>query len=419
MATSNNTFTAASDLAGPLNGLFKQVYADKLKNLIPDGVKLLNLLAWEGDETKLGDMFNVPVILGMEHGITFAASTEDAFNLAPAVAGAVKNASVRGYPVLLQGVLGYAAASRSVSSEGAFEKGSKYLVANMLKSMSKKLEIEMFYGQMGYGTIATGGVAGTAVTVTTSEWAPGIWAGAQNMPIEIRSADGLTSRGNFSIQGVDMTNRVLTLDASATSAGVTDGDVIWHKGAFGNEFPGVHKILSQTTGALFGIPVQTYNLFQGNQYAAAGALSFPKLSQAAARAVEKGLDTDLHFFVNVRTWSNILSDQAALRRYDGSYSSVETDNGSKSLKFHSQNGTLIIEPSIYVKEGYAYGLAIEDWKRVGSADMTFKVPGSGEDFFRHLETQAGYQLRLWSDQSLFSSAPGRSVIVTGIVNTNP
>jgi len=178
-------------------------------------------------------------------------------------------------------------------------------------------------------------------------------------------------------------------------------------------------ILNQTTGSLFGIPVTTYNLFQGNQYAAAGALSFPKLAQASARAVEKGLDTDLCFFVNPRTWTNLLTDQAALRRYDGSYSQVELENGSKALKFHSQNGTLVIEPSIYVKQGYAYGLAKEDWKRVGSADMTFKVPGSGEEFFRHLESQAGYQLRLWTDQSIFCSAPGHSVIVTGIVNTNP
>lgn len=418
MATpSNNTFTAASDLTGPLNGLFKQVYADKLKNLIPDGVKLLNMLNWEGDETKLGDLFNVPVILGMEHGITFAASTEDAFNLAPAVAGAVKNATVRGYPALLQGVLGYAAASRSVSSEGAFEKGSKYLVANMMKSMAKKLEIEMFYGQMGYGTVAS--TASTVVTVTTSEWAPGIWAGSNNMPIEIRSADGSTSRGNFTVLTADMNGLTITLDSSATSAGVVATDVIWHKGAYGNEFPGVHAILSQTTGALFGIPVQSYNLFQGNVYPVNGALSFPKLAQASARAVEKGLDSDLCFFVNPRTWTNLLTDQAALRRYDGSYSQVELENGSKALKFHSQNGTLVIEPSIYVKQGYAYGLAKEDWKRVGSADMTFKVPGSGEEFFRHLESQAGYQLRLWTDQSIFCSAPGHSVIVTGIVNTNP
>ena len=297
----------------------------------------------------------------MEHGITFASSDDDAFNLAPPVAGSVKDAQVRGYPAILCSVLGYVAAARSVSSVGAFEKATKFLVGNMMRSMAKKLEIEMFYGQMGYGTVAS--VSGSDITITTAEWAPGIWSGANEMPIEIRSSDGSVSRGLFSVNTANLETRVITLNASAAAAGVTGGDVVWHKTAYGNEFPGIHKILTQSSGTLFNINVAQYNLFRGVEYSAqSGALSFPKLSQAVARAVEKGLDSDLHFFVSTRGWSNLLADEVALRRYDGSYSSVELENGSKALKFYSQNGTLIIEPSIYVKEGYAYGLAVEDWK---------------------------------------------------------
>lgn len=413
----NNTFSTPDNTVGNLNGLFKEVYAPKLKDLIPDGVKLMNLIKWDGAEKNLGNLFHQPVVLGMEHGCTFANSDDDAFNLAPSVSGAIKDAQVRGYPAILQSVLGYVAASRSVSSEGAFEKATKHLVGNMMKSMAKKLEIEMFYGQMGYGTVAS--TSNTVVTITTAEWAPGIWAGANGMPIEIRDVTGATSRGHFTVNSVDMSARTITLNADSEDAGVVATDVIWHKTAYGNEFPGVHKILTQSSGTLFNINVATYQLFQGNSYGAAGALSFPKLSQAVARAVEKGLDGSLNFFVNVRGWSNLLSDEVALRKYDGSYSPVELENGAKALKFHSQNGELIITPSVYIKEGYAYGLSLADWKRVGSSDLTFTVPGSGEDFFRHLESAAGYQLRLYTDQALFCSAPGRSVIITGIVNSNP
>jgi hypothetical protein len=42
----------------------------------------------------------------------------------------------------------------------------------------------MLYGQVGYAVI--GSTAGTLITISTAEWAPGIWAGAENMPIEIR-----------------------------------------------------------------------------------------------------------------------------------------------------------------------------------------------------------------------------------------
>jgi hypothetical protein len=201
----------------------------------------------------------------------------------------------------------------------------------------------------------------TAITVTTAEWAPGIWAGAEKMPIEVRDATGATVRGQANVASVNMDTRVVTTDVAIP--GVISTDVIWHLGAYGNEFVGIHKILTQTTGTLFNINVATYNLFQGNQYSAAsGALSFAKLNLAVSRGVEKGLEGKLSAFVNPRAWANMCSDQAALRRYDGSWSKKKLENGTEALSFYAQNGEIEIIPSIYVKEGYAYMLlSMEDF----------------------------------------------------------
>lgn len=313
----------------------------------------------------------------------------------------------------MRSLLGYVAASRAVQGGAkSFMDATKFLVANMLRSMAKKLEIEMLYGQMGYGIV--GSIVGNVITIKVGEWAPGIWAGAEKLPIEIRDATGAITRGEAVVKSVDMQAKTITLEAAP--AGVVANDVIWHKGAYGNEFPGIHKILTIATGTLFNIDVAQYNLFRGNVFdAGADVLSFTKLNLAAARAVEKGLDSDLYAMVNPRTWANMMNDQAALRRYDSSYSSATTEQGSKTLKFFAQNGTIEIEPSIYVKEGYAYLLSTEDWYRVGSTDMTFKTPGQGEEFFRHLENSAAYELRLYTDQALFCAAPGRNVIITNIL----
>lgn len=352
----------------------------------------------------------------VEHGVTFASSDEDAFNLNPPVAGQIKDAQVRGNPVVMRSLLGYVAASRAaLGGQKAFMDATKFLVANMLRSMAKKLEIEMLYGQMGYASVAS--VSGADITITTAEWAPGIWAGAEGMPIEIRNAAGSASRGEFVVSSVNMDTRVVTLTSTVPGT-VIAGDVIWHKGAYGNEFPGVHKILSTSSGTLFNIDVGQYNLFRGNVFSASGAaLSFTKLNLAAARAVEKGLDGPVLALVNPRAWANMLSDQAALRRYDSSYSTAEAKQGAEKLTFHSQNGVIEIEPSIYVKEGYAYLLSLDDWMRVGSTDLTFKRPGQGEEFFRDLENSAAYELRLYSDQAVFCMAPGRNVLISSIVNS--
>lgn len=398
-----------------LNGFFKEAYADKLKELIPDGVKLLNKIKFAPKDKQPGNLYHQPVILGMEHGVTFASSDEDAFNLNPPVAGVIRDAQVKGNPLVMRSLLGYVAASRAaLGGQKAFMDATKYLVANMLRSMSKKLEIEMLYGQMGYGAVAS--VSTAVITITTAEWAPGIWAGAEGMPIEIRDTTGATSRGEFKVSAVSMSGRTVTVDSSAAAAGVVATDVIWHKGAYGNEFAGIHKILTVSSGTLFNINVASYNLFQGTSYAAGGALTFNKLTLASAQAVEKGQDGKLLALVNVRTWSNLLNDQAALRKYDSSYSPVELENGARGIRFHSQSGEIEIEPSIYCKEGYAYLISEEEWFRVGSTDMTFKRPGQGEEFFRDLENAAAYELRLYTDQALFCMAPGKNVVITGIVN---
>lgn len=407
---------SSANTLSTLNGMFKESYADKLGELIPDGVKVLNKIKFMSKEKQPGNLYHNPVILGMEHGVTFASSDEDAFNLNPPVAGVIKDAQVKGNPLVMRSLLGYTSAARAAQGgQKAFMDATKFVVSNMLRSVSKKLEIEMLYGQMGYGVV--GSVSSLVITISTAEWAPGIWAGAEGMPIEIRDTTGATSRGEAVVSSVDMDARTITLNAMPS--GTTATDVIWHKGAYGNEFPGIHKILSTSSGSLFNISVSQYNLWRGNVYSAgSAALSFTKLNLAAARAVEKGLDSKLLALVNPRAWSNMLSDQAALRMYDQSYSSVELKNGSQSIKFYSQNGEIEIEPSIYVKEGYAYLLSLEDWMRVGSSDLSFKVPGSNEEFLRQSENAAALELRLFTDQALFCSAPGKNVLISGVVNSN-
>jgi hypothetical protein len=404
MATTNTTET--------LNGFFKEVYAKKIENLIPDGVKLLNDIPFAQREKQNGNFFHQPVTLAHEHGVTFAGTDAGAFALNSAIAGGTEDAQVKGSQLVLRSALSYDAASRSVGGgQKAFEDSTKYLVQNMMKSVTKKLEIELLYGQMGYGTVAS--TSGTTITVTTAEWAPGIWAGAKGMPIEIRSSAGAL-RGEATVQSASLSARSVTLNVMP--AGVVATDIIYHKSAYGNEFAGIHKILTNT-GTLFNIDASVHDLWKGNTYSASNAaLSFAKIQDAVAKAVEKGLESDVKVFVNVNAWSDLLTEQAALRQYDSSYRSSESENGAKSIRFHGQNGMIEIVPSIYIKEGYAYVLSIEEWFRPGSTEVTFKRPGKGDEFFRDLENNAGYELRLYADMSLFCMYPGHNTIITNIVN---
>jgi len=396
-----------------LNANFKVVYAPKIENLIPEGVKLQHRIPFSGRQAQLGLLYSQPLVLGLEHGVTFAGATDDAFALNAPIAGQLKEAQVRGSQMVLRSVLGYAAAARAAAgTQAAFEDSTKFLVQNMMRSMAKKLEIELLYGQMGYGVVAS--TSGNTITITTAEWAPGIWAGANNMPIQIRSSAGVL-RGTANVVSVDMNLRTVTVDL--LPGGVVATDIIWHNGAYNNEFAGIHKILTNT-GTLFGIDASQYDLFKGNTLTLSSApLSFAVIQDAIARAVEKGLDSDVVVLVNPRAWSDLLTEQAALRQYDSSYRASVSENGAQEIMFHGQNGKVEIVPSIYVKEGHAFVLCMEDFMRVGSTDITFRRPGQGDDFFRELENNAGYELRAYTDQAVFCMAPGRSTLIAGIQNS--
>ena len=44
--------------AGTLDGLFKEVYADSIKDLIPDGLKLLSKISFSKQDQSLGNLYH-------------------------------------------------------------------------------------------------------------------------------------------------------------------------------------------------------------------------------------------------------------------------------------------------------------------------------------------------------------------------
>lgn len=373
-----------------LNALFKENYASKIKDLTPDAYKLYKAIDFQPKPESPGLQYHQPVVVSYSHGLTFASSTDDAFNLNPPVASQVKDATVRGQAIVLRDVLGVMAASRAAQGgKQAFMDATKYVTGNMLRSMTQALEIEMFYGQMGLATVAS--TSGNVITITTAEWAPGIWSGAENMPLEIRDSAGTTIRGNCTVTTSDISARTVTVDL--LPGGSTATDVIWRKGAYGNEFAGLHKILTNT-GTLFGIDASSYSLWKGNSYSAgSAALSLAKIERALALPVAKGLQEDVQIYVNPKTWSDLLVEQTALRKFDASYSKDKTEVGSKNITFYGQNGMIEIISSNYVKEAYAYAICPKDFSKIGSTDVTFERPGMEGKFFRDLESAMGYELR--------------------------
>lgn len=420
--------TTVSDL----DGLFKTVYGDKIENLIPETAKLTKLIPFSEGE-KIGKGYEQPVILSYPHGVTYAAPAAGAFSLNSAIAPKTDPASVDAYQILLRDSMDYETASKASSGGAkAFRKATELSIELMMSSVVKRLELDMLYGQVGLGqtsSSANQSATSTKVTLSTATWATGIWAGMENATLQFYTAvPALVSSSTdsiFSIASVDVANRALTLTGTSTGITALDSAIgsgtcsIWFNGSYGNQMAGLIKILTNT-GSLFGIDASTYALWKSNTYNASGQMTLGKLLSALAVPCGRGLDEKVTIFVNDRTWANMASDQAALRKYDARYDEERAKNGFKALTFYSQNGEVEIMPWNCIKEGEAIALPLKQAKRIGSTDVTWKLPGGEPEnprFFRELADSAGFEYRVYSGQSIFLLTPARALYISGIVNS--
>jgi hypothetical protein len=406
-----------------LNGLYKDQYASKVAQLVPDHVKLYNAVKYDPSK-KQGNSYIEPVILSLESGFTYGGEDGSLFDLEDAKEFKMKPASVKARELVLRSAISIGALNRSASGEQSIEKAMDLMVGNMLKSIYHRLEVQMFYGQSGIAVVKTdsvGGAPSEAIEMEISEWAAGLWNGTTGAKVEAFDPTLATNRdsNSYEILGYSLKDKTVTVQKSAGNLGAAEivaGDVIFFKGACiagapatKNEFIGVHAISEEAVN-LFGIANANEPLFQGSivdvgTLATPVVLSQAKIEEGISSMVEKGLmEEEVCVYVNPKQWDDLLSEQDAKRVLDSSYSSSKHQSGARQIEFFGQNGTIVIKASTFVKQGYAYIISEKDLKRIGSTEVTFKRP-DGEEFFKLLEGKHGVEMRCMTDQALFTSRP--------------
>lgn len=408
-----------------LEGLFKQVYADRLENLIPDVGILVKSLPFRESE-KLGDAFNQPVVVSDEQGASYAGSDEDAFDLEPPEAMSTKNAIVKGSQILMRAAIGYkAAASATSGGPKAFVNATELVIRRLMESITKRVEAMHLYGGSGLGEVtASSNISATEteLTVDPLTWAPGLWVGTQCAKIELYDESGPTLIAEAQVGRVsDLRGGKLTVTGTAPNITAIDGFAfgvlrVYFKGARGKEALGLDKIIT-TAGTLFGIDNNTYDLWKGQEFDAGSAeLSFDKITDAVVDARNYGMEEDVVCLVSPRTWQDLNKNEAALRQYDASFQN-EAKKGSRSLIYQGQAGLIRVQAHPMVKEGEGFIYPTRRLRRVGAYDISMRTPGHGSEMFRHLEDKAGFELRAYTDQAMFSERPAHLVKITNIVNS--
>lgn len=408
---------ATNSISDTLNANYKQVYGDDIVELIPDGVKVLNDLKFvEGDKAQ-GGTYNQPVATALEHGFSFGAG-EDVINLDAAVAGKLENASVTGTQMVGRAQWGWTAAARAVNSKAAFRNVTEVVLTNLMTSHKKKSEAMVLYGQSGLGTVTS--VSGSDIRLSSATSAEGLWFGAKNMPIEVRDSNGVLIQ-NTKITAVTLaaTAPFVTLTVE-TIGSIAQDHLIYFKGAYGKEYKGIHKILTQTGGTLLGISQTTYpDLWQGTTSSAGGQATYQKIVRGATDALPKGGEGKYKVYIHPQSWQDVVNDMETARDFSAQKPSV-LERGVDSIKFHSVGGTMELVAHTCIWRGYAYGILQDrSFKRIGSTDITNRIPGmqGADQQFLVLENTAGIESRTYSDFAVMCDAPARHFVITGITQS--
>ncbi len=431
-----------SQVSGPdVVNLFKRVYGQLNDNILPETQPLQKALPF-AEKQRTGESYIEGVVLTNEVGITMSASGE-LFELNPAVAGVVKQATVNPYVMVLPSVLPWSMASRSNGSEQAFYNATKFLVKNNLRSHARFREIIYLYGQsaalLGYVSYATATYRGAsfsqgtgtltlpdASTVTFTnginaaskyillapgQFASGFWISMEGVKVlQVDSTGAIVASGKLvSVQndlgyiGVDFT--------PVASSSTTSHRLCFDGMQNAQDTVGVQKILS-TTGNLFGISTSAYSLWKANSQNYYGSnFTLTKYNSAVANLTNvSALEGELITYLNPRSWATITNNAAGLRMLDDSYKG-DFENGFETISFKSQNGKSTFVAHRCVKEGDAFSLYMPCWSISGSAQVSFSIPGmpnAGQLIFP-LENQAGYAFRSYSDTYIFCNAPAFNI----------
>jgi hypothetical protein len=413
---------AVNSVAQNLSANYKQTYGPKLETLVPDGVKAYKDIKLMLGEQQQGGIYNQPLAMALEQGISYGAG-DQVIALNAAVAGKLENATITGAQMVGRSQFGWTVASRASRGPNYFVQGTEVVLRSLMLVTKKRAEAEIFYGGSGLTKVSgspTLSGSNYICTLDPASFAAGMWVGMEGCPIDVYT-DTPANSGTFvcttKIVAVDINNTKITVDSNG--AAISNGNLFFYKGAFGVESNGIQYILNLTTGNQFGIPIASYpDMLQGTQYSVAGTLSFAKVVKGLAQALPRGGEGRFKIYTHPESWQDLVNEGEAARTFGGDqWKPSGIERGTESIKFYSVAGMVEIVPSVYVKRGDAFALLQDgSWKRIGSTDITMRVPGMENDqVFVPIQDAAGFEVRCYKDFALFCDRPAASVYYSGIV----
>lgn len=389
-------------------------------------------------------------------------------------AGVIPDAQIEGAQIYGRSLVTYEAIMRSLKdingSEDDLKKAVKgatrQVIMGLGKSLAKRAEVLALNGGMpeGLGTIEAVGTTPTGsivvdsvtgsvldVSVSAATWAAAIFAQAEGASFDIYNSSNVKqntvantvlggSQTGFilyainpatPISPVTSTGRVLRFWHNSTAAGALNattlaaGNSIFYEsggpaasGSIGAEPLGLSYLASVGTGSPFGtslynIDSATYSIWAGNRVPSVGNVKIAQLIEQLASPIDFGVMSEkVRALVPTKLFQQLASDEASLRRYNGSQKKAE--NGFDAIQYSmGGNNTLEVLGHPYQKGGRVTCYVPSEAHRVGPQDISF-LKRNGNDFALEVASGAASEARAMGQYNLYVDAPKHCLVLEGV-----
>jgi hypothetical protein len=395
---------AVSNTPTTLDARLKNVYADGINNLIPTSAELMKRLKFR-KELEPGKKAVFDVQLTHEHGFTVG---QGELTLNAAIAQTNANAEVDGYQIILRSRVSYDLIEKAKTNKAAFATFNESRFIPMVESFKRREEIYAIYGQDGLGKVSS--VSSQDIVITADTWCPSLWLGLEGAVLEAfdaKSASANQHNTDITLASIAISTRTLTVTGTVSS--VVANDHLYFKGdrsTTAHKAPVGLMTIARNTGTLYNISASSVALWASTSYdVGTSGLTLAKILEASAKAADKGCDEKLTCFVPVKAFQNLVSDQAALRKYDASYSKSKMENGTEALAFYGATGLIEVVPYMFMKQGEFVMFPERYTCLIGAAQMKNQV-GPGGDIVFDLESTSAKEMRLFAHWTVFCERPG-------------
>lgn len=409
-----------------VNGLTKKVY-DKsgLKKALPGSAIFQKRIGYEKGTRKVGESYNVPVVLRPPNGFTYSGSEGGVTTLKNPRNMVIKQASITPFELDLREQVAFAALTRAAEEgEGSFAQLSGEILKWMKFSTANRYEAGIVGGQRSLGTVESVTAEGSNVRVvfTAASWAPGFWW-AMGEKATFDAFTGTTKNnasGPLVLEQVVAASRAVDFSFTGTLASeIAIGDEIYFEGAYDgttfNEMPGLITQSINTSGTSLGLNAATYGNWKGNTLNVAGPISYDVVEEALGIVRDRGAAGKLTLALSNKRYGVLAAELKALRVIDSSYNPAKGKTGYSSLAYESREfGEVEIINHPFFKQGEALIVEEDECGRVGSADMLFGIGDTPT--WERVQGSTAVETVLMHDQCVIAKMPSHNIVLTGITD---